>query len=255
MAQTHQLTLCVNRLRFLDSRAKPKQKHFAMKTKRRQINVAFTLIELLVVIAIIAILAGLLLPALAIAKAKAKRTQDVNNLKQVATGLRMWSNDNDAKFPWQVLVSAGGTKDDGVTFPEWVDHFRAISNDLPTPRVLVCPEDKARIPADDWNFMTGIENVSYFAGITAEETKPLTLLSGDSNILGGGGGLEPFWNSFAGSSIDIEWDGTLHGRSGHIALSDGSVQFYSTAELRDHLTAALASGGITNIVISKPQGF
>lgn len=55
---------------------------------------AFTLIELLVVIAIIAILAALLLPALAAAKAKAQRTQCINNLKQWAIAEQIYSTDN-----------------------------------------------------------------------------------------------------------------------------------------------------------------
>ncbi len=84
----------------------------------KSVGCGFTLIELLVVIAIIAILAGMLLPALSRAKAKGHRTVCMNNLRQVSLFMQLYTDENSDLFPAH-RNSGLATADGGPSVTNW----------------------------------------------------------------------------------------------------------------------------------------
>ncbi len=176
----------------------------------------FTLIELLTVMAIIALLVGLLLPALAQARAKAQMIKDATQIKQIHAAFTTFSRDYDGIYPTPGLINrlevdAPGTilhgqnkpgrgPEDILTNNSAHMYSCCIMQNYFTPQILVAPTEPSGFVAvkDDynWNFYSPIEDIYWDAdnlgqppttGVGGAGYLPFSVDLGDDG--GGGGGV------------------------------------------------------------------
>ena len=223
-----------------------------------------TFIDLIVIVAVVVGAAMIILPMLARPKGHSTQIRCINNMKQVAMGLRLSANDNDSRYPDASTNITSAT--------ELWKLFQFAQNDISDPRILVCSGDTDRAPAAD--FLTGSGSssdsfahpskrnlaLSYFYAAGADEGFPSRILIGDRNFTRDpkrsdqSPGTNPLTGTQRlGSTTNelwhLRWSSKIHDRGGNVAFMDGSAQQLTSQKLRD----ALGKTGDTNNLVWLPQ--
>ena len=218
-----------------------------MTRSRRNSIGALTVIEVLILVAVMSVLVAVFVPAMHAPRHSqcSMRINCSNNLKQIGLAFRCWSLDNNDRYPFQVPVTNGGTMeltDTGIASV----HFQVMSNELSTPKILLCPVDTARTNAYSFGPNLNNWNISYFVGIEAAITNPAAFLCGDRNITNGlplrGGILD------LPANRPVGWTQRIHVNQGNVCFADGSVHQLTTAGLRQ----GLASTGMPTNCLAMP---
>lgn len=199
---------------------------------------AFIRPDLIALVVLVTLFLLVVMPALTRNRGKSPRVKCTSNLKQAALAFLLWSQDNgtDSNSPGYPtrLHDVLGTSREPIDNSQMVDAFQAISNQLYTPGVLICPGDKKRKPADSFKALT-TRNMSYFLAMDLNATNANQVLLGDRDLAVNGTQVPPGILRVTDPEA-ISWAGLIHGRNGgNVALIDGSAHQVTTKGLRDLL--------------------
>jgi competence protein ComGC len=218
--------------------------HDGMRINCRYLRKAgLTLLEVILVIATITLWIGLLLPALLRATARSSRIGCVNNLKQVGLAARVFANDNEDEFPWRISTNSGGSREYQSVPNSAFRHFQVMSNELSTPKIIICPQDRERSPATNWIFNFDNRNVSYFIGLDSNQTNVNSIVSGDRKLTASRPAINGFLELTANDTV--QWTREFHANNGNLLFGDGGVQGTTSKSLR----AAFSSMATNRLVI------
>ncbi|MBI3192335.1 MAG: type II secretion system protein [Pedosphaera parvula] len=190
---------------------------------------AFTLIELLVMIGIIAILAALLFPALRSAKARAKTTACLSQIKQIGVASLSFAGDNNGNLPAATMPNTN----------RFLSPFQAVLHEVGTPKLFLCPADSERVAGTNSAFLDR-SNTSYFVSYSARTDQPQSIVAGDRNVthLFAGGAYGRITGAMRlHRTNSFGWWRDIHHWKGNLLLSDGSVRTTNAKQLNAQIAA------------------
>jgi prepilin-type N-terminal cleavage/methylation domain-containing protein len=195
----------------------------------------FTLVELLTVIAIIGILAAMLLPVLKSGMQRAKRIGCINDLRQQGLAFHLFAHDHNGQLPMNVPMSDGGTKEfvqNGylVSGPFYFSfrQFQVLSNELNSPKLLVCKAEITREPALSFDVLQNT-NLSYFIGVNGDLGQPGSILAGDRNLTCSPLASPTILRITSGAYF--WWTAELHPLKGNVLFADDHVEEWNNHSL------------------------
>ena len=223
-----------------------------MKVTRSSQRHGLTLIEVMVVIAILIILVGLIGFPPPSARGKANQIRCLNNLKTIGMALRAFSADHGGEFPMARSITNGGTREWLRDETQLWRHWRALSNELVSAKILLCPSDlDRRLPqpsgdqrsAGYWDQFTNNSQLSYFLALNPRADEPQSIVTGDRNLTTNGAPVGP-GRLVLSSGLLLGFTTKQHKLAGNILLADGSVRQAASPQPSETLSTARTNSRI-----------